>query len=262
MNMTEIILKKVQLISYLIIVFGVMNCITVHAQDNHKEKELMIVYLKDGSTIKGTIIDWNYEEALQLRTTDGLELTFPAKAIDKVTQASLYKVTVPYNFKENGLYYAVRGQYIVGNDGRRAKEQGGYGFSALVGHRFNRLLGIGIGTGYDLFIDNTGERLMPIFTEVSGYLLPKNSSFSYSLAVGYSFAFTDADYNLNEAKGGLLIYPAVGLRFGTGEMKYTVDLGYKFQNAIFTYTNPWDGTSRDRHDILYKRLTLRMGILF
>lgn len=262
MKIADHISKKIQLILSVSFLLVLGLCSIAEAQITPQAKELMIVHLKDGSKVEGTITQWNYEESLVIKTIDGVDVTFPAEAIEKVTQASLYKIKAPYNFKEKGLYYAVRAQYIVGNEGRRANETGGYGISGLVGHRFSRLLGVGLGAGYDLFVDNTGERLAPIFTELSGYFSRQNTTLSYSLAAGYAFAFTDADFGLHEAKGGFLIYPAIGFRFGPKSTKLTVDIGYKFQNAVLTYTSPWDGLTQDRHDILYKRLTLRMGLLF
>lgn len=232
------------------------------AQDNTTE-DMMVVYLKDGSQLEGYIQKWDYETTLYLKTKSGSIYEFPADKVDKVVQKTLINLQSvnTYSFNETGRYFHWRGQGLIGNDGQRAKETPGYGFSFLAGYRLNRFIGAGIGVGYDKFIDDSGEELIPIFAEFTGYALPQNTSFSYSLGVGYSLARTNADYGIIDAKGGLLIYPAVGVRFGSGTLKYTMDIGYKFQKANFTYLNPWDGQTRSEQRLTYKRLTLRFGIL-
>ncbi len=240
-----------------------LSALLVYSQ-NQKD-DLMVVYLKDGSMIEGYISEWTYGEALTLVSQNGkASYVFPADKIEKVQQRSLIAVMseTPYTFNESGTYFTWRGQGIVGNDGSRANEIPGYGFSFLTGYRLNRFAGLGIGVGYDKYIDDSSEAVIPVFAEISGYAIPKNTSLSYSLAVGYSFAKTDDDNTrLVNAEGGLLVYPAIGLRFGKNRLKYTIDLGYKFQNASFTYLDPWIGSTRSEQNLRYKRLTLRFGVM-
>jgi len=234
----------------------------IHAQE--LQDDLMVIYLKDGSQIEGHIQKWDYETTLFLKTASGSIFEFPASQVDKVVQKSLININQSsevYNFNETGHYFHWRAQALVGNDGLRANNTPGYGFSFLAGYRINRLIGAGLGVGYDKFIDDTGEELVPIFAEFSGYAIPKTTSFSYSLGVGYALAKNNSDFGIIDSKGGILIYPAVGLRFGGSKMKYTLDLGYKFQKASFTYLNQWDNQTRSEQRLTYKRLTLRFGIL-
>lgn len=232
------------------------------ASGQTNKDELMVVYLKDGSIIEGYISEWNYGETLRLKSkSGGISYVFPADKIEKVQQKSLMEIGNEYTFNESGKYFAWRGQGIIGNEGTRANETPGYGFSFLAGYRLNRFVGLGVGVGYDKYIDDTSEELIPVFAEFSGYALAKNTSLSYSLALGYSFAQADPDNRVINAEGGLLIYPSIGLRFGRGPVKYTIDLGYKFQDATFTYLDPWNGSTRYEQDLKYKRLTLRFGIM-
>lgn len=227
-------------------------------------EDLMVVYLKDGSKLEGYIQKWDFETKLYLKTQSGSIYEFPADKIDKVVQRSLIEIESAqssYTFQETGKYFHWRGQGLIGNEGQRANDTPGYGFSFLAGYRLNRFMGAGIGIGYDKFIDDSGEELIPIFAEFSGYAIPQNTSFSYSLGLGYSLARTNNDFGIIDSKGGVLVYPAVGVRFGKGTLKYTMDIGYKFQKASFTYLNQWDGRTRSEQRLLYKRLTLRFGIL-
>jgi hypothetical protein len=238
-----------------------MSSVGLLAQE--ADSELMVVYLKDGSKMEGYIQKWDYETKLYLKSTAGSIFEFPAKSVDKVVQKSLMALeTGPsYTFNEAGIYYAWRIQGLVGNNGGRFNDTPGYGFSFLAGYRTNRLLGVGIGVGYDKLVNDSGEEVIPVFAEFSGYLQPVNTSLYYSLGVGYSFARENRDLGIIDGKGGLLLYPAIGVRFGDGKLKYTMDLGYKFQKASFTYLDRWNPQTTHEQRLTYRRLTLRFGIL-
>ncbi len=231
-------------------------------------KEEVVVYLKSGTIFSGYVKEWKVGELITIVTDAGGEYTFKGDTIEKVLQMKLYeksmntKFETPYNFKESGTYYAIKGSFIKGNTGDRANENPGLGISALVGKRFNRLVGVGVGVGYDSYILESGERVVPIFVEASGYLSPKHTTLAYGLSAGYSLAFNNQNYGIIDAKGGLMAHPTIGMRFGKRSMKYTLDLGYRFQKAEFTYRDLWDGRSRREQRLLYKRVTLRFGVLF
>jgi hypothetical protein len=235
---------------------------SLQAQDEGPiSKSEAIVYLKGGTKVRGEIKEWKYDEYILLIMPWGGELGFTNDQIKNVVQiGALEKQSAIYNFKEKGMYITAKAQLISGNEGPRAKGVFGVGFSASIGHRFNRFLGIGGGIGYDKFIWESGENLIPVFAEINGFLTPTNTSLFYNLQVGYSFAQANDAYLLTEAKGGLLIYPSVGIRFGKEDTKMTLDLGYKFQNATFTYEDIWTRTTNSEQDVLFKRLSLRIGI--
>ena len=241
---------------------------SVGAQDsqiNALNESHVVVYLNSGSKIEGKMLHWEMDLYIEIETTWGQKLRFYENQYKKFIQKSALETkplqSVVYNFKEKGFYSAIKGQLILGNDGPRAKGAEGIGFSASVGHKFNRFLAIGGGIGYDQYILNSGEDMIPLFTEFSGFFQAKNTSLFYNLQTGYSFASTDDVYLLSEAKGGLMVYPSIGIRFGGRDIKYTFDIGYKFQDAEFTYDDQWDIDRKRVQDVKFKRLTLRFGIL-
>ncbi len=255
-------MKKLTLIIALLSLF--MNT-TVHGQEEVQvDNSEVILYLKSGSRIEGKIISWEPNKSIQLSTTWGSVIRFDTRDVKKVIQKSTLAISVenPYNFKDQGIYYTVKGNFITGNPGNRAKSVNGIGFSMSAGHRFNRYLSVGAGLGWDQYVWNSGEELIPLFTEISGFLNESNSSLMYNLQVGYSIALKDQDYLMSYAKGGLMVYPSIGIRFGTNKtIKYTLDIGYKFQNAEFTYDDQWTFGTKSEQDLLYRRLTIRFGLL-
>jgi len=261
---------KILSITFVLFTFNQVNAQKKGTQswsDLSTNKEEVVVYLKSGTMFSGVVKEWKIGDLITIITDAGNEFTFKGDTIDKVLQRELYeknlglKYGTPYNFKESGIYYSVKGHFIKGNFGSRANESHGGGFSALLGTRYNRYFGVGIGVGYDSYAFDSGERVVPFFTEVSGYLSPKHTTLSYGLAAGYSLAFNNEDFNIIQAKGGLMVHPNIGIRFGKKDVKYTIDLGYRFQKAVFTYRDVWDGRARNEQRLLYKRVTLRFGVL-
>jgi len=240
---------------------------TSNAQQRKKAVDVVVVVLKDGTTFSGEVKNWKVGKEITIISQAGNEYSFDGEDIEKIMEQKYYEKNLnlqfkePYNFKEEGIYYALRGHFIKGNFGDRQNESHGAGISGLIGKRFNRFVGIGVGAGYDSYIVDSGESVLPIFAELTGYFTPTNNSLSYGLAAGYGLAFANQDKNIIDAKGGLMVHPNIGLRFGTKSLKYTLDLGYKFQKAQFTFRNIWDGRSRFEQRLLYKRVTLRFGVL-
>lgn len=263
-------LIKILSIAFVLFTFNQVNAQKIETKrwsEKSTSTEEVVVFLKSGTMFSGKVKEWKVGEQITIVTDAGNEFTFEGDAVDKIIQMKLYekslslKQEIPYNFKESGIYYAIKGQFIKGNFGLRANENHGAGFSILMGTRYNRYIGVGVGVGYDSYSLDSGERVVPFFVEASGYLSPKHTTLSYGLAAGYSLAFDNLDFNIIEAKGGMMVHPHIGLRFGKRKMKYTLDLGYRFQKAAFTYRDIWDGRSRNEQRLLYKRVTLRFGVL-
>ncbi|MDA8693360.1 hypothetical protein N9L92_04795 [Saprospiraceae bacterium] len=247
--------------------------IGLDAQKNDKT----IIVMKSGSIIEGEIINWEDKDHLILKCKGIVDpIVIEQKKIKNIfTQDNMdknllrnkskglrtFSRSIKNNFKERGLYTTLKGQFITANDGDRANGVNGYGVSVSAGHRFCRLLAVGGGLGYDQFIWDSGEEMIPIFAEVSGFFNNSPTSVFYNLQTGYSFALSDEEFFIESTKGGFSIYPSIGLRFGQGETKMTLDFGYKIQNATYTYSDIWTNTTTREQNLTYKRMTLRLGVL-
>lgn len=234
-----------------------------------------LIILNSGDLIDGYIIEWSSDEKIKLKL-DGISdiLTIEQSEIKKIYPKSDFndedlntiinkglKPKASYNFNDQGIYYSARVQMIVPNDGDRANGVFGFGMSVSAGHKFSRLFSLGAGFGYDQYIWNSGEELIPVFAEVSGYITPTNTSLYYNLQTGYSFALSDDQYGITEATGGLMVYPAIGIRFGKEIQKFSLDVGYKFQKANYTYRDIWTSTTFHDQSLHYKRMSVRFSII-
>lgn len=237
--------------------------LTSYAQEEvmFNEDKRAILYLKSGSELEVSIIDWNPELGIKFITIWGQEMFFPADKIHKVKSLSKKGYNSHYVFKEKGIYYSMSAGLITGNNGVRNSERNGYTLSFSSGYRFSRLLSIGIGTSVDQFAHESGERMHPIFLDFRSYILPNNSTLVANLQTGYSLAFKNENRGITSAKGGFMFYPSLGMSFGGSVTKYSIDLGYKFQKATWSYENQWDTRNSTEFRLGYQRLVLRFGIV-
>lgn len=261
----------------------------LYAQTNPKGiKTQDVIYLKNGSIFKGKILEYEKGVALLLELDNGSVIEFDDKEIDRVIQEEIeieieqevevekenydqiYKrLSKPsikkkrqkvYQFRETGTYFMVF--FSSSNGSRNGELQVGLGVQEVFGYQFNRSFGLGLGTGLDSYSFQGGETIFSVFAETRGYLSRNWNAPYYSMSLGYGFADENESENVVEAEGGLMIHPSFGMRFGANKnTNVMIDMGYKFQYAHITRVLPFGGDFEER-DLLFKRLTVRLGLSF
>ena len=226
------------------------------------------VWLKDGSTLSGTILKWELARGMEFKLITGATLIIPKTEIAQVNQGvpfsmmdpSVYSRKLrgpkPYAFREHGLYNTFSVFLNLSN-------RGGAGVHYSMGHRFNRLLGVGLGFGIETHDFDHYRNIMPVFVEARGFLLKKKITPYYALKVGYGFALKNVPNGEIDAKGGFHFSPEIGVRFGGKSVNYYLGIEYKLQNATYTTQfNPWEGQGIYTDELGYRRFEMRTGILF
>ncbi len=227
------------------------------------------VHLRNGSVLSGTILRWELGRGMEFRLLTGAEIMINKSDIRKVSQRVSFaaapeeqrtrwvRAERPYNFREKGMYHTFSAFLNV-------SEQGGAGLHYSIGHRFNRLLGIGLGSGMETLDFWNDRDIIPIYAEARGYFLAQKITPYYAVKIGYGIAVRKPDSGIIDATGGFHFSPELGVRFGAGDVSFYTGLEYKLQNA--TYVNnrwPWDsmsGTVTDK--VSFRRLELRTGLTF
>ncbi len=242
----------------------------VFSQEAETEKLVDVVYLKDGSRLIGTILKWDLERGMEFQLSTGAIILIPKLDIKNVAQNSAVKaeqvdinvaeptVRTPkvYSFREKGWYHTTSGFLNF-------SFQGGAGVHHAMGYRFNRLLGVGLGTGIETHDFDFKRNFIPVYAEVRGFLLPKKITPYYALKIGYGFALRDEINGTIAAKGGFHFSPEAGVRFGASEVSYYLGLEYKLQNGSFTWNGfDWSGNTTITDHISYRRVEIRTGLMF
>jgi hypothetical protein len=240
-------------------------------QDTGLAKTIVdVVMLKDGSKLSGTILKWELARGMQFKLITGAEMMIPREEILKVYQdipfasAPVQQIPEfynhgnarrPWSFKEEGIYQTFSGFLNF-------SENGGAGVHYSIGHRFSRMLGVGIGAGFESNDFFYTRNIVPVYAEARGFFMDQKITPYYALKIGYGFALTDAINGTIDAKGGIHFCPEFGVRFGGRAVHYYMGLEYKIQNATFTNTDWWGSQGEFTDVISYRRTELRMGLVF
>ncbi|MBK6902968.1 MAG: hypothetical protein IPH04_09195 [Saprospirales bacterium] len=232
-----------------------------------------IIFLKNGSVFKSRIIDYRQGDTITVEIAGGHILKFADADIAKIQQASVVPQEPQTIVRERRKAisrdaYPVKGGYGFATAAFSGQTGGVFGPSASIinfegggGYQFGRFLGLGIGTGYNLYDVNRGESVIPLYLDYRMYPFKKNLGPYLNLAGGYGFALKEEALGIVEAKGGILLHPSIGWRVAVGDkFFFTFDLGARFQKAEYTQENQWWLPGRTVREVTYQRTTFRIGI--
>jgi hypothetical protein len=215
--------KTVQNLLLLVFIFV---CHFSNGQNNMGD----VVYLKNGSVIKGTIIEQVPNESIKLETRSGDIFVFKTDEIEKMVkenlqQANAKKTPQTTSTSNSGFFQLVESNWGLGvlqvkNQTTTSKyEVLSFGFRSVNGYQFNEHLTLGLGVGIDV---NNNVNL-PITFDVRATLLKGKISPVFTTNIGYAIG-------LFKTQGGLVLNPQIGIKNNiSNNMAYFFNFGYKFQ---------------------------------
>lgn len=197
--------------------------VTVFAQQRMQD----VVYLKNGSIIRGQVMEMTPEKGIKVETADHSLFVFSLSEIIKVVKETISTETealhsgdVKKEFK-NGYQAFIELGFsgdISGSGGNRVK------LNLINGYRINSHLYTGIGTGVR-YTTEGGVPLIPIFADVRYLILRKKTTPYLSLDLGYSF-YADNDFT----DDGFFLAPTIGTSFRLApKTSLNIGLGFEFQ---------------------------------
>jgi len=225
-----------------------------------KENCYDVVYLRNGSILRGKIAEYNLGGDLAMTTWNGAQMRFPSSNVKKIKQHCRNEDRTPlsqrpYSFRESGWYHCSRAEIMISQNGV------GLGLQHSSGLKINRWLGLGLGVGIEnLTLWNDDIDSYPVFGEVRGYFLPRNISPFYAFGAGWGFVgkrddFSDFNGFVNKWQGGGMAQGQIGYRIGN---HCTVHVGLRFQRKTRIWRS-WNVEGED--SILQKRFEMGVGIL-
>lgn len=201
-----------------------------------------VIYLKNGSKVKGTIIEFVPTISYTIRTADSSIFVFKVEEIAKIAKE---EVKPPVESKKEK---SSQDSFIPGY---RGIVEGGFGagtglyglntacFAFSNGYQFNENLYAGVATGLNYYPSNgsgaDGFGLIPFYADARYSFLPQNPVSPYaSLGAGFSF-----DPNQGFEGSGFYFNPSLGTQFAV-KGKYKVNLGfnYRIQQMYFLNVTP------------------------
>ena len=258
---TKTMIKSIQ---YLSIISLILAFNLSFGQNNMED----VVYLKNGSIIRGTIIEQIPNQSIKIQTKDRSVFVFKFDEIEKFTKENLISenptttTTITpkiKDFKKKGYINITEINY---NPGTGSTNTGNYtiGFKTVNGYQLNEHLSLGIGLGID---GNKNQTLLPITADIRGTILKGVVSPVINMNVGYSLLLNAKNNNIySELKGGLVINPSFGIKtYISQNVAFLFNIGYKMQWQTLEYNDAYYGPEPSI-TTLYPFLTFNAGFSF
>ncbi len=225
-----------------------------------------VVYLKNGSILRGTIVLQDPGKLIQLRTTDYSLWVFKEDQIDSIKRLSSPKVILKtgyFNLTEIGI--------LTGNRTNVSKNP--FTLFNISGWNFKSGFTAGVGVG----VEFSNETYFPVVADIRYYLREKRPMPFVSFQAGFSIplgtsqgeimnAIHNYDLNSNfypltnqivKARIGFQINPAVGIQIPIQEnLALTLGAGYRWMRYRYS------GSNNYRLEVNINRLSLKVGLLF
>ncbi len=220
--------------SFLIIV---MFCISGIA---FSQTEYYTIQLKNGNTVKGTLVEKIPGETIVIRTAENEELKLAYADIQKITNnealenASTIKTDSikPYPYKRRGFINHLEASFILGvgtvsNVGQKNTDRG-FGIRLVNGYQFSETMALGLGIGLERY---TNEVLVPVTFDARATLLKGKTSPTININVGYA-----PNIKGFEEGGGIVVNPSLGVKtYVSRKTAFFFNVGFKFQQDKYTY---------------------------
>ncbi len=250
-----------------LLLLAVLFSLTLSAQRGKKD----VVYLKNGSVIKGIIVFQDPGKQIKLKTKDNNVWVFKNDEIDSITRPS--PAVIPFR---QGYFNLTEIGVLAGNSSNATRAP--FTLTNINSWYFAKGFSTGIGVGLEL----SNETYLPVVADFRYYFQNKRPLPFISLQAGYSIAlggsYSQTIYAIDDirvspmiwpgpvpsyntdpisAHGGFLISPAIGIQTPINEnFALTFSAGYRWMRHTYGRTDDY------RIDIDYRRLTLKVGLLF
>jgi hypothetical protein len=189
-----------------------------------------VVYLKNGSIIRGMITEQVPNQSIKIQTKDNNVFFFKLEEVDKITKEPEQGVFKQKGFVNITEYIICIGQGKFSNGINTTENDAiSSGLRTVNGYQFNPFISAGIGLGIDIYKD---FEMIPItfdfrISPISGRATP-----ILTLNGGYSIG-------TNDFRGsGYIFNPSLGMKvFVSKKLACYLSIGYKWQAWKTTYVD-------------------------
>ena len=249
----------------ILFLIGLLISIIVFSQKVQYED---VVYLKNGSVIRGMIMEQIPGQKLTIKTADRNIFVFKIEDIEKITKEEIPAGSEPqapppesgkYQGKQKGFEGTVDLLLAIQLDWGEPV----MGMHAVAGYRFFPQLFIGGGAGVEMYSEET---MLPLIFQVRTDFIEAKVSPFFLMNFGYAFGWTTEESGSDW--GGMFMEPGVGFRFNIAEhFGLNISSTFKFQRAYYQdyYYNPSyppDEVKYQRIQETYRLFTFKVGFSF
>ena len=225
-----------------------------------------VVYLKDGSSISGDILQYVIGGNLTLETEGSTRILIPSGKIASIVDGDtvIYGKTKDKKqskkLKERTPLASDKWYFDWENKAYVNNNDGGLGISLSYLYQWRHYLSAGVGVGYDNYNNNIARSIVPVFTQVRSYIKDAPNSPFVDVKLGYGISANNSE-RVYEAQGGFYGQTMAGIRFGSGGFRTTLGLGIQLQNTYLEGWHRWN-SGIVKEDRQYRRLVINLGFIF
>lgn len=246
--------------------------LTLFAQ-NKTEKE-DVLYLKNGSVIRGSIIEQQIGESVKIELLGGSIFVFKQTEIDsikkenKIAQSKTEKPE--YYIKQKGFRIISETGIITGISGSGEYYNNPFDIGAQLhmvsGWQFNRFLFAGGGAGVEKMAAYR-QGFAPFYARLSSDFLKKRTTPYVFTDMGYAL-FWDSDeyledYSYYKNKGGFYLQAGGGVKiFTRSKAAINVGLAYKRLSSESDWQYNYEGSPKYNMKRTYQRMVILVGVNF
>jgi len=227
-----------------------------------------VVYLKNGSIIRGVITEFIPEKSVKIETEGKSIFVFEMTEVEKITreEAPCKSHLCPANIKTKGFFNETEFRLLVGSGNDSSKFNTAWSLQNMSGYQVNRYLKIGGGAGVDHY-NEYSHTFIPLFGRISGDMVNYRITPVYFADAGYGFLIEKDEYTNGAeergSKGGLMIHAGFGLKFYTAsKVSASLLAGFKLQRSQRDYVYSWNESYIYHEDRVYRRFTFGAGVSF
>ena len=195
-----------------------------------------VVYLKNGSVIRGIIIEQVPNQSLRIKTVDGNVFAYDVSEVEKITKEELAIGSAAKRVYGNGgkslkgyKSFVDVGYTFAKADGEDAER---IEVSTSSGYQFDDYLFVGGGVAFHYYHDSDDLYTVPIFANFRANFVVDKSIPFVDFRAGYSIGKKEDDIKLS----GIYAYAGVGVGFQISEkMALNFALGYSYQKFEYYY---------------------------
>ena len=212
----------------LLLVFGLLAMVSqIEAQS---KKPTDVVKFKDNGEFRGEIIEYKKGEYLKMDIGGRIE-TIDGDQLQNIKDIGFDKLD--YYSNHQSFWYELQLSLNMGKSNSWSSTETMPQVGVAAGYQFHPLLGVGIGSGYQVF---SNVKIIPVYASFRGDFFENRITPFYYADLGYGIGMkrNDTFFADEKTKGGLLMGTGLGLRLNFKRTYLSTSLGFRYQAAAVT----------------------------
>ncbi len=228
-------------------IFGVFLIVAIPQAQSQKVEN--VVYLKNGSIIRGKLLESDNQAKIRIETQCRSVWVFDTLEIERVAEEMILRSTNRSSGMEIEMGVGTYGMNIEDNKPV---------FSSLLSVGYLNKYRIYTGLGFGLELNVT--EMFPVYIDAKYLLFDRQRTPVLSFRGGYNFGSKSGD---TEIEGGRFYQLTFGLRrdFPDGVATY-LSIGYRYQYMAVHETNEWQPNYEYITKYQINRIVFRVGLVF